>query len=235
MKASHSILTVAGIAGLLFLISKTAKKEPTPGDSPAPKLPEKLIHGVHLPSRTDRVQVICRIANAVVGLGADDNPPGRRKAYLDFIAAGSSPAARDAMAQMSGCGLVARAILRCYGLGDPELRAPYQFGSALSSIVTVARRHGVWHGADSCPQAGDVVLIGVDPTTPAFGGPGHALTTLACDQARITSVDGGQLIHGAQAILMVTRDMQRRESQIWIGNRRIYGLMRAPDIIVAVS
>ncbi len=181
-------------------------------------------------SREERVRTICQIAESVVGLGAEDKPKGRRDAYLDFIAFGEGPAMRKALASMSGCGLVARAILRCYGIDDPELRAPYQTGSALRCLVVVGKRHQVWHGPDTTLLPGDVVIIGVDPPTPQFGGPGHALTVLTMDGDTITCVDGGQSVNRYQAILRKTRTLQRRGSQLWLGSRRVYGVVRAADV-----
>ncbi len=180
-------------------------------------------------SREDRVRAICQIAESVVGLGAEDRPKGRRDAYLDFIAFGEGPVMRKAAASMSGCGLVARAILRCYGFADPELRAPYQTGSALRCLVVVGKRHHVWHGPDTTLLPGDVVIIGVDPPTPQFGGPGHVLTVVSVNKNQVVSVDGGQTVNRYQAILKRTRTLQRRGSQVWIGTRRVYGVVRAPE------
>ncbi len=186
-------------------------------------------------SLEERVRAICQIAESVVGLGAEDKPKGRRDAYLDFIALGEGPVMRKAAASMSGCGLVARAILRCYGFDDPELRAPYQSGSALRCLVVVGKRHKAWFGTDTMPQAGDIVIVGVDPPTRQFGGPGHAFTVIAVGDGSVTSVDGGQSVNGYQAILRRTRAIQSRGEQLWLAGRRVYGVVKAADTELANS
>lgn len=141
--------------------------------------------------------------------------------YRNLIAYGETPAAADAMARMSGCGLVVRGLLARALLNidcqrfDPlpdewiedglanldnlgvrtipsELAPPYATGSVMTKLVSLAQRTGAWR------------TIHLPSTRPRDGdfvlleGPEHVFTVTSTldgvqGALRVSSVDGGQL------------------------------------------
>lgn len=87
-----------------------------------------------------------------------------RVRYLELIAPIESPAMRNAMLGMSGCGLVARGFWRLAGVQHKRLSSPYVIGNAVADIVAIAHDFNAWVPCRpdllQLPVPGDVVLIG---------------------------------------------------------------------------
>jgi hypothetical protein len=172
------------------------------------------------------LDIVC----GTVGWGYGDNPPGRRQAYCDLIAPNDSPSAQKAYGKLSGCALSALGWLRCWGLDDAELWQPYHPGRAVADVVAIARRHGAWCGPDTIPELGDLVLVGGPP---GFGGAEHVFCCLGITDGVCSSVDGGQVEHGEQAIHAVERYVTKRDGGLWIGSRRVAGVARVNRMVPA--
>ena len=129
--------------------------------------------------------------------------------YLDVVGPGESDAMRRSMAVMSGCALVAAGYLRCLGVSDPHLEPPYHIGTAVSRLVRLAQEHDALETDISDVQVGDVVIV---------SGPEHVMVVLAVDDDEtITTLDGGQVIAGHQAI---TRNVRVRTHD-HVGARKV--------------
>jgi hypothetical protein len=163
------------------------------------------------------------ICLGTVGWGYGDVPPGRRQAYCDLIAPNDSPSAQKAYGKLSGCALSALGWMRCWGLSDPELWAPYRPGRAVSDVARIALRHDAWSKPDSMPGLGDIVLVGGHSQ---WGGTEHVFAVVDLEGPTVRSVDGGQADSQGQAILLRERQISRRGTQIWIGSRRVMGVAR---------
>jgi len=128
-------------------------------------------------------------AAALDGFSASPSDPVGRAAYLGLIAPGESPSRADGMAQMSGCALVARAVLRAF-IQHPLLDTPYVTGHAVSDVVAIAREAGALRGPERMPEPGDLVVVGGGTDG---GGPEHVWIALApAGDGRIDGIDGGQ-------------------------------------------
>lgn len=181
------------------------------------------------------------IVHSVVGLGAGDTPAGRRQAYLDLIAPIEATNLRASMAAMSGCALVARGLLRCHGVDAEHLRRPYVVGHAVSDIVAIAKWTSAWEGADARPEVGDIILIGKAPSPNegpdekgarihAWGGGEHVLVVTDLQGYSISTVEGGQTDYGGQCILAKTRSLYVINRTVWLGSRRVAGLVRMAKV-----
>lgn len=168
---------------------------------------------------------ILTAAGEVTGLGAEDAPPGRRERYLDLIAWGETERVRAALARCSGCALVVRGILRRIGFDDPELKARYRMGMAVADVVAIARRHGAWLPGTTPIVAGDIVLVG----GVGLGGNEHVFVVVDNDGARVTSVDGGQVVRGFQAVLRCSRPIRVYAGRVMVGSRQVAGVARLHD------
>jgi hypothetical protein len=181
------------------------------------------------------------IARAMAGLGAGDMPAGRRQAYLDLIAPIETDAERHAMAKMSGCALVARGLLRCYGVDAEQLRRPYVVGRAVSDVVEISEWCGAWAGKDQRPEEGDIVVIGRSPSThetdeqrrtrlQTWGGGEHVITVLGIEGYSVRTLEGGQTDDGGQCILEKVRSMYVINKTIWLGTRRIASICKTSKL-----
>jgi hypothetical protein len=124
-------------------------------------------------------------AAALDGCSANPADPVDRARYLDLIAPYETSERAAEMANMSGCALVARGILRALGVKHPLLDAPYVTGHAMVDLVQIARDAGALHGPDYAPEPGDFVIVGGGADG---GGPEHVWMCLPDGQG----VDGGQ-------------------------------------------
>lgn len=140
---------------------------------------------------------IATLARSYVGCTAAD------PRYVDLVGLGETERMRADMLTMSGCALVVAGLWRLAGLTASELAPPYRIGSAISRLQAVARRCGAWrqYRLGALPCVGDVVLVQA---------PEHVYTVVTqpiatAAQVTFTSVDGGQIEHGRQAIKLRAR------------------------------
>jgi hypothetical protein len=165
--------------------------------------------------------------------------------YLDLIAHGETPGVAAALGRASGCGLVVRGLWRRLGFSDPRLLAPYKVGSVIADIWAMAREASAWHTAEAIaralgrrrdnedsalpsytPSEGDVLMLG---RTEAVASE-HVLTIvkIVTDDGphwRVFSVDGGQRLNGAEAVLRRERQVQLRSDGVPVsdGGRPVLG------------
>lgn len=156
-----------------------------------------------------------------------------RAKYLALVAAGETPemAAYMALPKTSGCALFIRGLWRALGLDEPELKPPYfspppygpgrrKPGLAVSDVVTIARRYGAWvtDVRRRRPELGDVPLVGGDRVKD--GGVEHVYGVTLSNGDVLHSIDGGQVVGGAQAIASKIRTWeQRRDGSVWDRSR----------------
>jgi hypothetical protein len=140
---------------------------------------------------------VSEFARSLAGLTADPATPWR-PLYLDLIAPGETPQRAAEMATMSGCGLVAAAIVRHFA--PAVLPAPYRTGYAMRNIMALAGESRAVRPVSEPPQIGDLVIVGggIDG-----GGPEHVW----CCVAEGEGVDGGQVVNGYQAIVCRPHDV----------------------------
>ena len=143
-----------------------------------------------------------------------------RARYIQALGPDESPAMRDYFCspKTSGCGLFVRGLWRLIGVDDPSVRPNYKFGTAISSLVGVARRRNAWIVArpGALPSPGDCVLVGGSPQTD--GGVEHVFVVTRAPLTiadPIESVDGGQVDHGLQAIAPKVRRWTVRAGATW--------------------
>jgi len=188
------------------------------------------------------------IARALVGLGANPADPARRRAYLDLIGPFNAPHEQADMARKSGCGLTTLGLLRCCGIGNGpdagrEVWAPYRSGFAFTDLGTIGLRCHARKNWDTEPVPADIVIIGTDPpagaspeviaqTRAGWGMPGHAIiVTSVIDGREVETVEGGQLDEeGFQIVKAKRRPIIRKGSQVWIGDRRVYAVVRVREM-----
>lgn len=136
----------------------------------------------------DRSTIVA-FAAALDGLSASPSDPVGRAAYLWLVAPGESPSRADGMATMSGCALVARAVLRHF-IDHPLLEQPYRTAQAMADLVAIAREADALHGPERVPEPGDLVVVGGGTDG---GGPEHVWICLApTGDGRLDGIDGGQ-------------------------------------------
>jgi hypothetical protein len=112
------------------------------------------------PTRDD----VSNFARSLAGMSANPRDPDARAAYLALIAPGETPARAAEMGTMSGCALVARAVLRRFIL-HPILESPYRDRRAVSDLVEIAEgadavRRSRMLPAWSALDVGDIVIVG---------------------------------------------------------------------------
>lgn len=141
--------------------------------------------------------------------------------YLALVAPGESPSTAASMARLSGCGLVVRALLgRLFGVdADPRLAAPYRFGQVMIDLRAMASEADAWHDGESWthdagePEPGDLVL---------FESPEHIATVvdvLAYSVGApftLHTIDGGQRLLGAEAVLRVERQISLNGGRAYV-------------------
>lgn len=151
------------------------------------------------------------LARAFEGANADE--PER---YLDLVAPHETQRIREYMLNPKtyGCALVVRGLWRLLGVQHPILTGPYRVGMAVSDVVDIARSKGAWVDArpGRLPGRGDSVLVGTSPE--------HVFTCLdvrGADDgtAELESIDGGQLVRGAQTVVQRERVWSVRNGS-WI-------------------
>ncbi len=132
---------------------------------------------------------VANFAKSLAGMSVNPRDSEARAAYLALIAPGETPARAAEMGTMSGCALVARAVLRRF-CAHPILDAPYRTGRAMSDLVQIAvdadaarrsRMFPFWSAID----VGDIVIVGGGFDG---GGPEHTWIALAGG----FGIDGGQ-------------------------------------------
>lgn len=188
------------------------------------------------------------ISKALVGLGANPKAPHLRRGYTDLVCPFNRPQDQRDLITKSGCGLTGLGLLRCLGIGNTpeagrEVWEPYRPGMAFSDLLTIALRTHTRKPWDTEPVPGDIVIVGTDPPAGAtpeqiahlravWGMPGHALIVTATpDDREVQSVDGGQTDdEGLQTIKAKTRPLTRPSGQVWIGNRRVYAVLRVREL-----
>lgn len=144
-------------------------------------------------------------ARTLEGLGADPSDADNREAYLTLIGPLETPARRAQMAQMSGCELVMRGILRRF-IRHPVLEARYVTGHSGADLLVIgrdARGAPAWRA----PEPGDILIIGGGPDG---GGPEHAYMVLETSEIddgsgklTITGLDGGQRDTSGQQTIVI--------------------------------
>jgi hypothetical protein len=116
---------------------------------------------VALPSATPTRDDVATFARSLAGMSANPRDPEARAAYLALIAPGETSARAAEMGNMSGCALVARAVLRRF-IRHLILESPYRDRRAVSDLVEIA--DGGWVGALRSalyvPEPGDIVIVG---------------------------------------------------------------------------
>jgi hypothetical protein len=123
-------------------------------------------------------------ARSLAGMSANPADPIARAAYLALIAPGETPARAAEMGTMSGCALVARAVLRRF-IEHSILDAPYRTGRAMSDLVEIASGAGaICHGTEGA-EPGEIVIVGGGHDG---GGPEHTWISLGGG----FGIDGGQ-------------------------------------------
>ncbi len=147
-----------------------------------------------------------RFARDLIGLSANPADPVSRARYLEVIAPGETPARAEEMALMSGCGLVARAVLRAAGVRHPRLERPYVTTKAFEDIETIAHEAGGLLAGAAALEGGDLVIVAE---------PAHVFTVIEVtdyaydDALDVVSVDGGVPDdHGHQGIVRRTRALR---------------------------
>jgi len=136
----------------------------------------------------DRSTVVA-FAAALDGISANPANPEARAHYLDTIAPGETPARAAEMACMSGCALIARAVLRAF-CDHPLLAAPYVTGRAVADVAAIARDAGALHPPGRALEPGDVVIVGGGADG---GGPEHVWLALCLrGDGAWDGLDGGQ-------------------------------------------
>jgi len=171
------------------------------------------------------------IVIGTVGFGFGNTQPGRQAAFLDLLFPFDTPSAQKQYgAKMSTCALAALSWLRCWGLDDQELLAPYRPGRAVSDIARIAIRHRAWRGPDTMPELGDIVLVGGHSQ---WGGTEHVFAVVEIAGDVVRSVDGGQSDNQGQAIVLRERPIVRRYGQLWLGSRRVMGVARINELVPA--
>lgn len=155
---------------------------------------------------------VTAFARGLADMGANPADPDRRSAYLAMIAPGETPARAAGMADMSGCALVARAILRRF-IVHPILERTYRDQHAVSDLVQIAIDARALR-SPLIPQEGDIVIVGGGSNG---GGPEHAWTCLdvtgdpydAGNGLLVTGLDGGQRDDaGLECIRVVDRELR---------------------------
>ena len=170
---------LALLGGAALLVRGGGGAPPTGGGSPSPS-------GSSPSSLRAR---LCALAASFEGVGMGTDP----NRYLALIMGPADGAERrEYFATRSGCGLVARGLLRMAGCVAPVLLAAYRDGHAISDLQELASEAGGWVPAfqrgDRLPKAGDVVIL-------ASATGGHAYTLIAGAGVlgeALESIDGGQ-------------------------------------------
>lgn len=170
-------------------------------------------------------------------LCANPNNPDAREAYLDAIAPGETESMKKQMATMSGCGLIVAAVWRLLGVKHYKLDPPYIVGTAVSRLVTLARKVNAWvpFKTDQLPNPGDMVLIGDN----GAGGVEHVYTVTSVTPAAdgqpvvLESIDGGQRDLAKYQLVLAKKRVWRGNKDIVftasdpgsakVGGRKIYG------------
>ncbi|MFT3775399.1 MAG: DUF1906 domain-containing protein [Minicystis sp.] len=164
----------------------------------------------HQPARSAEEVRSCAVAGAQRVVGLDANPAASNalsyQSYVSFTTPGETSANQASYATMSGCGLVVAGIWRATGVWSSQLYAPYQIGTAISRLVSIAESAGAYtpYTSASAPSPGDMVLLD------ASGSDTHVYTVLTITPNAtgydITSVDGGQVDEqGYETILQKSR------------------------------
>ncbi len=132
---------------------------------------------------------IVAFSRALAGLSADPADELTRRVYLDTIAPRETPARAAEMAQMSGCALTCRAILRRF-IRHPILEKPYRDRRAVSDLLQIAKDAGALLPLHEVAR-GDMFIVG---GAESDGGPEHAWTALSV--VANPYPDGGLLLDG---------------------------------------
>lgn len=172
-------LGLLALVGSAALLVRGGGAPPTGGGSSAPG-------GSSTSSLRAR---LCALAASFEGVGMGTDP----NRYLALIMGpADGPERREYFATRSGCGLVARGLLRLAGCSSAILAAPYRDGHAIADLQEIAEAAGGWVPAfqrgDRLPKAGDVVIL-------ASATGGHAYTLVSGGGLlgeALESIDGGQ-------------------------------------------
>jgi hypothetical protein len=132
------------------------------------------------PTRDD----VAAFASSLAGMSANPADPIARAAYLALIAPGETPARGAEMGTMSGCALVARAVLRRF-IRHEYLDTSYIIGRAMTDLVVVASGALALRDVRTIPEPGDIVIVGGGHDG---GGPEHTWISLGGG----FGIDGGQ-------------------------------------------
>ena len=188
---------------------------------------------------------VAGIAGSLVGLGTNPDDPVVRRNYLDLIGPFNSEEDRADMATRSGCGLTILGLYRCLGLSKKIAREAWKAyvpSQAFTDMLAIAGRCKVWLPHDTDPMRADAVVVGINISpneTPEkrarlkakWGSPAHVMLVTDVLDGQVLSVDGGQKDpEGHQLVTVKRRPLTRRGSQVWIGDRRVYAVVRLRDI-----
>lgn len=148
-------------------------------------------------------ECLAALARSVVGLSAERAPAEKCDLYLDVIcperkAFASSATYKDInyWRTVSACALVARSVLRRYGirsryvgLEEGDVPRAYNIGRAVSDLVQVGIDQNAWVNDPVPPPLGAIVVIGTGIATHAFINVATVGDDMVCE-----SVDGGQVV-----------------------------------------
>lgn len=174
------------------------------------------------------------LLSQMVGFGFADQPPGRRKAYVDILFWGVGEEinrqayGRACTLKQSSCALVVRSLWLLLGARDPLLDPPHE-PDVMAKVVSFARKAGAWkpvknldHLRSLDPQVGDSMYM------PATGGKPQHIATIVHIENKIDAcvyqtIDGGQAVRSGDkpccSIATVNRIAKKR-SKTFAGDIR---------------
>ncbi len=155
-------------------------------------------------------------AMGILGLGANPGRPARRELYAEAVGPLEAERRRRELASLSGCGLVAREILRRAGVRHPAIDQPYRDRRAVSDLLEIARSAGAarrWSSKEP-PLPGQILIVGgVIP-----GEIEHVYTVVTTDASYaeadtilLSTIDGGQRDGAGWQVV------ERRDRRITLG------------------
>ncbi len=177
---------------------------------------------------------VVEYARGLAGLSASPACFDTRSAYLELIAHCETPDRAVAMATMSGCALVCRAVLRRF-IVHRLLERPYRTGDAMADLVAIGRDAAALRPLTRAPFAGDIVLVGGGTDG---GGPEHAWTVLSiawdpyAPAMLVDGLDGGQRDeYGAESIAIRSRTLRSGLDVTDTSSRKIRWVLDVEAII----
>jgi hypothetical protein len=174
------------------------------------------------------------------GVSADPDDPYTRAEYELAIARGETDQRASEMTRMSGCALIAAAVLRAAGVRCPLLEPPYRTGTAISRLNQMGIDAGAWVKTRGfMPFPGDVVLVGP---------PEHVFVVLeepkhvTASSLRFRALDGGLVDRNGYQVARIRQHewwTPFREDRArvlpaghWSKRRPVVGWLNLDDLLV---